>query len=284
MITLNPVTANIQLQKGNSCEVAALTTPTQSYFADSTNYTGPTVTELSWVSEENLVTIDSWLDCGTYTFEWFQNKDAEGTASLDTDVFTYNQADKKIVIQTDDVTKVGEYKLSYVASLVYGDNTMTATSQEFTYIILDKCSQATITVTEQLTEFTYSYIGTFSFSPGMVSSDSDCEIEYTTAGCEGVDDIFNSVTGECSFDMSTYPVDVSIADLVFGTTDITIVGKIKGHPSQTTSISFAATFENPCLSTEVSITEIAQQDIVVGVSPTTIQLEATDTVSLTHGN
>ena len=67
-ITLNPVTAYIRVQFGNSCEAATLTTPSTSYFADNSIYTGPTETELPWTSEEDLVEIDSWLDCGTYTF------------------------------------------------------------------------------------------------------------------------------------------------------------------------------------------------------------------------
>ena len=94
------------------------------------------------------------------------------------------------------------------------------TSQEFTYVILDKCSLATITVPAQQTVVTYSYTGTYSFVPTMVSSDPDCEIEYSDAGCtlQGVtDELFNTETGECTFDMSNYPDDVSIAALLFGT-------------------------------------------------------------------
>ena len=52
----------------------------------------------TWTALSDLVTINSWLDCGEYLFTWNQQKDGGAIVTLDTTIFTVDESTMTIKV------------------------------------------------------------------------------------------------------------------------------------------------------------------------------------------
>ena len=101
----------------------------------------------TWSSDSDLVLINTYLSCGSYAFTWHQSKDGGTAEALDTTVFTVDDMNRTINVQTNDVSKVGSYVISYQVSLVSHSSVAAVTqSNAFMYTIDEVCSTATVTI------------------------------------------------------------------------------------------------------------------------------------------
>ena len=92
-------TTSFSVRIGYNCVDASLSLPSTNSFTDDSIYPNGEIKTLSWTSDSSLVEINTFLECGSYTFQWNQEKDGSGTTEIiDTSVFTVNQVGNSIQV------------------------------------------------------------------------------------------------------------------------------------------------------------------------------------------
>ena len=165
------------------CETATLTTPSSPFTDGSTGINEVSKTVISaWSSDSDLVTINSYLNCGAYQFTWIQSKDGGLFEPIDTDLFIVDVTNRIIIVQVADITLKGTYVIGYeVTQATYS---LSATQlRAFTYHVVDvtfSCSleDDPMTVGTQGEPPDYTYTGSTTFTAEFIINPA-CSITYS---------------------------------------------------------------------------------------------------------